>query len=202
MKNLKKIVAVLLSMTAIASTTAFAATEATYEDGTASLVLAEGDITAAANDQLTVVIVPKAAESINSGNIYYINQGAFGEEFAAILADMKVKDGYDETAEYEVRIGGTKVNGEYDVVRFDIAVEEDEVIIYGDVNNTGVVDAGDATWVLKKVATPSIVTPVEEAGKNIISYGDVNKSGGIDAGDATWVLKKVATPTLKMPIEE
>lgn len=196
MKNLKKIVAVLLSMTAIASTTAFAATEATYEDGTASLVLAEGDITAAANDQLTVVIVPKAAESIDSGNIYYINQGAFGEEFAAILADMKVKDGFDEAKDYEVRIGGTKVNGEYTVVRFDIAVEEggDTVIVYGDVNNDGSVTGTDAFITLVKSADAGYVVANEAA-------ADVNGDKAITGTDAFMILVKSADPGYTFPVE-
>ena len=116
MKNIKKIVAVLLSMTAIASTSVMA-NEAKYASGTASL---EGvSLNAAAGDQLTVVIVPKDAESINSGNIYYINQGAFGKEFEDILAAMKVKDGYEEDyEEYEVRIGGVKEDGSYTVKKF------------------------------------------------------------------------------------
>lgn len=206
MKNMKKIVAVLLSMTAIASTTALAAVrediEATYADGTASLAVTTADLNAAADDQLTVVIVPKNAASIDSGNIYYINQGAFEAEFIAILDEMKVKDGFGEATDYEVRVGGITADGNYAVDTFYFEEAEDEVIIYGDANNSGAIDAGDATWVLKKVATPTVVTPIEAAGKNVVSYADVNKSNAIDAGDATWILKKVATPSLKMPIEE
>lgn len=151
MKNLKKIVAVLLSMTAIASTTAFA-TEATYKDGTASLALAEGDITAAANDQLTVVIVPKNAESINSGNIYYINQGAFEAEFTAILADMKVKDGFGEAKDYEVRIGGVKKDGNYAVETFYFKADE-PTVLYGDVTGDGkLINAQDLAYLKRHLS--------------------------------------------------
>ena len=148
MKNLKKIIAALLSMTAIASTTAFAATEATYTSGTASLALAENDITAAADDQLTVVIVPKAAESISSANIYYINQGAFGEEFTAILNDMKVKDGYEtDYNEYEIRIGGVKKDGNYAVETFYFKADA-PTVLYGDADADGYVLEKDASRIL------------------------------------------------------
>lgn len=207
MKNMKKIIAVLMSLSAITMTTsAFARTNgdvtATYDAASGAVSLSSEQIPTDAGKQLTVVIVPTTVgeESITSADIYYINQGAAGTEFAGIIEAMKVKDGADfATNTYEVRIGGALANDYY---VYTITGAQAEAIIYGDLNNSGVIDAGDATWILKKVATPAISTPIEDAGKDVVAYGDVNESKAIDAGDATWVLKKVATPALKMPIEE
>ena len=148
MKNMKKIIAVLMSLSAITMTTsAFAATTgtgtATYTEGAVKLVTEQ--LPSDANTQLTVVIVPAnlGADAITSQNIYYINQGAAGDEFKAIIADMKVKDGADfATNTYEVRIGGALANDYY---VYEITGKALEEIMYGDANSDNKLEAFDAS---------------------------------------------------------
>ncbi len=69
-------------------------------------------------------------------------------------------------------------------------------IIYGDLDNSGHVDARDALIILKIAA--QLQTPTEE--QKIA--GDVNKSGHVDAKDALDVLKKAAQLIDKFLAEE
>ncbi len=181
MKNLKKILIAAMSIAAIAmSTTAFAATEATYnaDTKTVALTLAEGDVTATSG-QMTVVVVPKTfgADS-GAADIYYINQEEFGAKFTAILENMGLK-GEIDPAGYEVRIGGENMAS---VAKFDFQVVAPSQFKLGDVNRSGgdpdILDASDIVdFVLGNIQ-------FDEEQK---SLGDVNKSGGepdiLDASD-------------------
>lgn len=141
MKKFKKILVAAMSIAAIAmSTTAFAATTATYDKSsqTAALTLAEGDVSATSG-QMTVVVVPKTfGASSEATEIYYINQEEFGTKFAEILANMGLKGDIDP-AGYEVRIGGENMDS---VATFAFKVAGGE-IMYGDVDSDGSIDTPD-----------------------------------------------------------
>lgn len=177
MKNMKKIIAILLSVSAMTmSAVAFA--DATYNADTNTAALADTITGASEGDQLTVVIVPKN-EVPTSDNIYYINQGAFGDEFSAILAEMKLKAGDAfSTTTYEVRIGGTKADGEYTVQTFAF---EGGSVLYGDANADGEVLANDATRIIQYRAGADVEIDLVAS--------DANDDGEVLANDATRIIQ-------------
>ena len=188
MKNMKKIIAVLMSLSAITMTTsAFARTngsgEATYDAESGAVSLSTEQLPTDAGKQLTVVIVPTTVgeKSITSADIYYINQGAAGTEFAGIIEAMKVKDGADfATNTYEVRIGGALANDYY---VYEITGKALEEIIYGDVNGDKVADGLDALDVLKFSVKLMSFTDAQ------INAGEVTGDGVTDGLDALDILK-------------
>ncbi len=191
MKNMKKIIAVLMSLTAITMTTSAFAAEgkgtATYDEGAVTLS-AEG-LPTDANTQLTVVIVPTGLgeKAITSGDIYYINQGAAGEEFNAIIAEMKVKDGADfATNTYEVRIGGALTDDYY---VYTITGEEAEEILYGDVNGNGSVNALDVRDLKRHLAS----WEGYEADVLNMAAADVNGNGSANALDVRDIKRHLAS---------
>jgi len=137
-----------------------------------------------AGKQLTVVIVPTTVgeKSITSADIYYINQGAAGDEFKAIIADMKVKDGADfATNTYEVRIGGALTDDYY---VYEIAGEELEEILYGDADGDGDVLEKDATLILRyKAGWSTAATAID------LDSADADADGDVLEKDATLILR-------------
>ncbi len=150
MKKFKKILVAAMSIAAIAmSTTAFAATTATYDKSsqTAALTLAAGDVSATSG-QMTVVVVPKTfGASSEATEIYYINQEEFGTKFAEILANMGLKGDIDP-AGYEVRIGGENMDS---VATFAFKVDGGN-IIWGDADNDGKISTADPVILLQYLA--------------------------------------------------
>lgn len=182
MKKFKKILVAAMSIAAIAmSTTAFAATTATYDKSsqTAALTLAEGDVSATSG-QMTVVVVPKTfGASSEATEIYYINQEEFGTKFAEILANMGLKGDIDP-AGYEVRIGGENMDS---VATFAFKVDGGN-IIYGDANGDGFVRTNDATRVLQYTAGKVVQINLDNA--------DANGDGFVRTNDATRILQYTA----------
>ncbi len=114
-------------------------------------------------------------------NIYYINQGAAGTEFAGIIEAMKVKDGFAFAEnKYEVRIGGA-VAGDY--LSYIITGEELETIMYGDADGNKVVEAYDATHIAQYLAG---------YGNEITKGADADANGVVEAYDATHVAQYLA----------
>lgn len=154
MKKFKKILVAAMSIAAIAmSTTAFAATTATYDKSsqTAALTLAEGDVSATSG-QMTVVVVPKTfGASSEATEIYYINQEEFGTKFAEILANMGLKGDIDP-AGYEVRIGGENMDS---VATFSFKLEA--TTKPGDVDGDGTVDSPDIVLLAQHFAGYEVV---------------------------------------------
>ena len=171
MKKFKKILVAAMSIAAIAmSTTAFAATTATYDKSsqTAALTLAEGDVSATSG-QMTVVVVPETfGASSEATEIYYINQEEFGTKFTEILANMGLKGDIDP-AKYEVRIGGENMDS---VAVFKFEVQGSKFKL-GDVNRSG----GDPD-ILDASAIVSFVLGNIDFDAEQKTLGDVNKSGG------------------------
>ena len=189
MKNMKKIIAVLMSLTAITMTTsAFAAGNgtATYDADAKAVPLDSKDL-ASATGQLTVVIVPVDAgkeghDPITSGNIYYINQAEAGDgegKFNSIIDAMKVKDEFVfENEKYEVRIGG---EGFDEYLSYIITGEELEKIIYGDANGDKEVLADDAARILQYRAGMDVQIDIAAA--------DANGDDEVLADDAARILQ-------------
>ncbi len=189
MKKFKKILVAAMSIAAIAmSTTAFAATTATYDKSsqTAALTLAEGDVSATSG-QMTVVVVPKTfGASSEATEIYYINQEEFGTKFTEILANMGLKGDIDP-AGYEVRIGGENMDS---VAVFSFEVQGSKYKL-GDVNRSG----GDPN-LLDASAIVDYVLKLVTFDDEQKLLGDVNKSGGdpnlLDASAIVDYVLKIA----------
>ena len=181
MKKFKKILVAAMSIAAIAmSTTAFAATTATYDKSsqTAALTLAEGDVSATSG-QMTVEVVPKTfGASSEATEIYYINQEEFGTKFAEILANMGLKGDIDP-AGYEVRIGGENMDS---VATFEFTPTK--TIVYGDANGDGKIRANDATRIMQYLAEWDVTIDLDNA--------DANGDGKVRANDATRIMQYLA----------
>ncbi len=179
MKKFKKILVAAMSIAAIAmSTTAFAATTATYDKSsqTAALTLAEGDVSATSG-QMTVVVVPKTfGASSEATEIYYINQEEFGTKFAEILANMGLKGDIDP-AGYEVRIGGENMDS---VATFAFKVDGGN-IIWGDANGDGKVLENDAARILQYRVGREVEIDLTAA--------DANGDGKVLENDAARILQ-------------
>ena len=182
MKKFKKILVAAMSIAAIAmSTTAFAATTATYDKSsqTAALTLAEGDVSATSG-QMTVVVVPKTfGASSEATGIYYINQEEFGTKFAEILANMGLKGDIDP-AGYEVRIGGENMDS---VATFAFKVDGGN-IIYGDADGNGIVEIDDSTMILRyKAGWSSVMDKIN------LENADADANGAVEIDDSTLILR-------------
>lgn len=187
MKMIKKITAVTAALAAAASMSAvsFAANDftATY-DPTADTVSVDLEtLTATFSDQITVVVVPKGAETIDSSNIYYIDQDSVANK-DALLTGMGVLAGSMVAGNtYEVRIGcteGTIYTAEYTVPSATPSYP------LGDANLSGDITSADASVVLNSAA--GNITLDETATR----CADANKSGDITSADASTILNAAA----------
>ena len=98
-------------------------------------------------DQVTVVIVPASAETLDEANIYYINQDAFGNK-EAILVNMGIKGTELAKGDYLVKLGGS--NGVIKTAKFTVG-SQGELIQLGDVNLNGEVNALDLTPIVDHI---------------------------------------------------
>ena len=191
MKMIKKITAVTAALAAAASMSAvsFAANDftATYdkEKDTVSVT----NLTATFSDQITVVIVPKGAETINSSNIYYIDQDSVANK-DTLLKDMGVLAGSMVAGNtYEVRIGCTE--GSIYTAEYTITPS----IVYGDVDGMTGVTVNDATTIAKYLAGMVQFTAEQK------TAADVDGMTGVTVNDATTVAKYLAGMVPSLPIQ-
>ena len=194
MKMIKKITAVTAALAAAASMSAVAFAEndftATYnkEADTVSVT----NLTATFSDQITVVIVPDGAESINSENIYYIDQDSVANK-DALLKDMGVLTGsMVEGKTYEVRIGCTE--GAIYTAKFTIEADTPS-ITYGDVDGIAGISVNDATAIAKYIA--GMIDFTAELKK----AADVDGIAGISVNDATAIAKYIAGMVPSLPVQ-
>ena len=69
-------------------------------------------------------------------------------------------------------------------------------VLYGDMNDDGIIDASDALLILK------IAAQIEPATGMQLIIGDVDGNGFLDANDALQVLKRAAQLLGRFPVEE
>ena len=129
-------------------------------------------------DQVTVVIVPASAETLDEANIYYINQDAFGNK-EAILVNMGIKGTELAKGDYLVKLGGS--NGKIYTATFTVG--EDGKYKLGDVNEDDSIDSSDASLVLQSYVNLIQLTDTQKLA------ADVNKDSDIDSSDASLILQ-------------
>lgn len=119
-----------------------------------------------------------------------------GEEIVGTVTSdtfSYIVSGLDKTTEYTLSIYAENLAGKLSAAaEVNFTTTDSDALIQpgmlGDVNNSGVVDASDATLVLQYYA--GIIT---ENDKNFdISVADVDDSGAVDASDATLILQLYA----------
>ncbi len=132
-------------------------------------------------DQVTVVIVPASAETLDEANIYYINQDAFGNK-EAILVNMGIKGTELAKGDYLVKLGGS--NGVIKTAKFTVG-SQGELIQLGDVTLDGVVNVGDINPVIQHILEAEILT-----GKTFVA-GDTTQDKVINVGDINPIIQHI-----------
>ena len=167
-------------------------------------------------DQLTVLLYKvDTANDLgpNEGNIGYINQVAANDTTGVIVTetvgegdeaktvtsfsfpmnDDNVADGKIKPGTYKILVGGTGITTAMEAGVLVVEEAQVTVKVWGDVNDSGAVDLGDAILLLRKTVNPDV--ELNE------SLADVNASGAIDLGDAVLILRKTVNPDLEFPAE-
>jgi len=129
------------------------------------------------SDDVTILVYKKNTNATEptQDNIVYINQVSADNSKISFNLLSTAADG-----RYEVRMGGTGIET-VSIGSFYITS-----VIYGDVNNDGLVDSRDAVFVMMKdinLKLPDAVAPY-------IQYGDVNDDGFVDSRDAVYIMMK------------
>ena len=137
-------------------------------------------------DQVTVVIVPASAETLDEANIYYINQDAFGNK-EAILVNMGIKGKELAKGDYLVKLGGS--NGVIKTAKFTVG-SQGELIQLGDVTLDGAVDVGDINPIIQHILGAEVLT-----GKQF-KAADTTKDNAIDVGDINPVIQHILGATI------
>ena len=190
MKNLKKIFAIAMSVATVAmSTSAFAeAITATYDaENTAVLIEDAAAVIGETTGQMTVVVTPDTfGENSTADDIYYINQDD-AAAFAAIIENMGVKAALDGEKNWQVRIGGEKVD---EVIVLDVVFDEEgEVTMkyaYGDVNGDEYQTGEDALEILYYEAwMPSLL---DDEDPDRYKAADINMDEFLTGEDALEIL--------------
>ena len=152
-------------------------------DVTKSSVLTDDTVL---GDQVTVVIVPASAETLDEANIYYINQDAFGNK-EAILVNMGIKGKELAKGDYLVKLGGS--NGVIKTAKFTVG-SQGELIQLGDVTLDGAVDVGDINPIIQHILGAEVLT-----GKQF-KAADTTKDNAIDVGDINPVIQHILGATI------
>ena len=132
-------------------------------------------------DQVTVVIVPASAETLDEANIYYINQDAFGNK-EAILLNMGIKGTELAKGDYLVKLGGS--NGVIKTAKFTVG---DKITWqYGDVNGDKLTDTDDALEVI--YYDLGLDSVFDDNAEWRLLAGDVNTDDLVDTDDALEII--------------
>ncbi len=184
----------------------------TYDPTQATPVVAGTDLTggscyAAAGTGFTdgILVSDKISTSTNSETLVVAWAGAEPVSIieATNMATVNFNVASTASADIPVAVAVTQLTNDgasiadsstYTVASGTIDLADD--IIYGDVNGTGTVDAGDASYILQCVA--EYMTFTEEQ----IVAGDVNGTGTVDSGDASYILQYVAEYITSFPVEQ
>ena len=179
---MKKLTKIIFSCAAVAAVTAALGTAALAAGELAPEYSAEaGTVTIAyesANEQHTVIIVPKGWTGQDADKIEYVDQD--GDAFT-VLPVNALADGT-----YEVRVGGTDgtiKQGEFTVGEPTPGSDR----LLGDVQEDGAIDGLDVSKTVNHVVE---ITPIAE-GTEDFKAADVNKDGAIDGIDVGQIVNFV-----------
>ena len=206
MKLTKMLTAVAVTSTVIAAMamSASAALEASYtpaaDEAPAVITLANVPTRTGADDATLLVLNTdvfadfdkdsSATVNITPAVIENINQSANTTDFARIPINA-LDEG--ETVYVRMQVDGKIYTAEYTLPK---TTPDEPEYTYGDVDNNGLINATDASWVLTKYGIPTTVFPCGED-----DAGDVDANGLINATDASWILTKYGIPTTVFPAE-
>jgi len=206
---LKKAAAVMTAATML-GTSAFAAVTikdngVTYDSTTKQLTVQYDGVDASKQASLLVYNVSAALAALSadvpaygdqvSTPIVAIDQVASTGSFTAVLPD-----GLAAGDTLAVKVGAT---GETTPASELFAIPSANVA-YGDVDNSGVIDAADATYVFArfKGQLADDAEPVKTLGAaEFTARADVDASGVVDAADATYIFAKFKGQLDKFPAE-
>ena len=215
MKNLKKVLAVLTAVSAMAAqVSAFAANEATVsgditgtyaanEEGTYKLTVTT-PTAAKADTDMTLLVLDEDAnpEAIADGDILYIDQGIVGTDN---FANLGLKDeiiNTETTTGHIIKVGYYDAEGNFAIAEGTIAVvaaTPDTITVefkVGDVNKADGVNSTDANYILSWLTGGSASVGGDyDIGEGIVDtsnvttiFGDVNGADGVNSTDANYIL--------------
>ena len=213
MKNefLKKAAAIMTAATML-GTTAFAAVSikdsgVAYDSATKQLTVQYDGVDASKQASLLVYNVTAMTAALTADVPSYgdqtttpivaIDQTAATGSFSAVLPD-----GINAGDKLAVKVGAT---GETTPAAEVFTVPAAGAVAYGDVDNSGVIDAADATYVFArfKGMLADDASPVKDLGvAEFTARADVDGSGVVDAADATYIFAKFKGMLDKFPAEE
>lgn len=208
---LKKAAAVMTAATML-GTTAFAAVSikdsgVTYDSATKQLTVQYDGVDASKQASLLVYNVTQMTAALTADVPSYgdqtttpivaIDQTAATGSFSAVLPD-----GINAGDKLAVKVGAT---GETTPAAEVFTVPAAGAVAYGDVDNSGVIDAADATYVFArfKGMLADDASPVKDLGvAEFTARADVDGSGVVDAADATYIFAKFKGMLDKFPAED
>jgi hypothetical protein len=202
MKNLKKVLAVMTAVTAMAaSTSAFAANIAEVKGGVTG-TYAEGKLsvtTPAAADttkgDMTLLVLTEGAladEAVADGEILYIDQGTAG--FAGLGLKTDVLGAVTAADGHIIKVGYYDADGNFAIAQGYIKVSEDKPAVeyinlqLGDCADlNGTVDVSDVTAAVKHI----LGSPKLTGNYLIVGNADQDSNGAIDVSDVTAIVKHI-----------
>lgn len=180
---LKKVLAmgVAASMTLAMSVSVFADFAAEYDAENQTVSVTDG-LSDLGDQQLTILIVPKAADDsgiITDDDILYINQDANGTPY--LFTNMGLRTALEEGVDYVVKVGGENIGAD-DILVFHLNWSEEAGYILGDVDENGAINGADASDVLSHYV--GVITLVG----NALLAADVDKNSVVNGADASDIL--------------
>lgn len=152
------------------------------------------------SQSITVMSTGVKNNTFDLGQIVYIDQNddvALGENGSFTLS-FSLSDSAVTGVRYFVRIGGTGIdNPAY--MAFNFTAEGDVTVVYGDVNNDGVLDINDASVLMKYVLDPTSVDITAKGFEN--AQIQKQKVDEFTSADVAMILQKALDSTYKFPVE-
>ncbi len=141
------------------------------------------------DQQINVLVLKYNNNSLDFDSIVYINQYDYEEGFST---EFTCGDWIEEDAVYAVRVGGSEIDLPA------VFIFDDEGIIYGDVNNDGIIAADDAALTLQYVLNQDTAGLTQKQ----IQAAAVNGSTDITAYEASCILSKALNASFTFKAEE
>ncbi len=143
-----------------------------------------------ADPQLTLIITPLREGAYDLNNIIYIGQQSISNSLFTLQFPLTLDDGY-----YVARIGGSDI----DDPRFILINRKGKEyhFIFGDVDESGIIDAFDASLTLQYVLTPDLLS----LSALQLYAANVENDSQLSASSASWILAKTLNEQVKFPVE-